>query len=120
MYEDGLCCKRITPAEVLLCLTCRQTFQQTPAVNMAPMAPYIAEELGLVLEVAPEDVADVQSAYEAQGLSAAAIGSTSADKGISISVGGEASIQGGTAATWVSLLMAVRPLWWREHQEHPT
>ena len=65
-----------------------------------------AEELGLVLEVAPEDVADVQSAYEAQGLSAAAIGSTSADKGISISVGGEASIQG-AAARLVSLLMAV-------------
>ena len=65
-----------------------------------------AEELGLVLEVAPEDVADVQSAYEAQGLSTAAIGSTSADKGISISVGGEASIQG-AAASLASLLMAV-------------
>ena len=59
-----------------------------------------------MLEVAPEDVADVQSAYEAQGLLAAAIGSTSADKGISISVGGEASIKG-AAASLVSLLMAV-------------
>ena len=61
-----------------------------------------------MLEVAPKDVADVQSAYEAQGLSAAAIGSTSADKGISIAVGGEATIQG-AAASLVSLLMAVWP-----------
>ena len=61
-----------------------------------------------MLEVAPEDVAYVQSAYEAQGLSAAAIGSTSADKSISISVGGEASIQG-AAASLVSLLLAEWP-----------
>ena len=53
-----------------------------------------AEELGLVLEVAPEDESEVQSAYQSQGLSAASIGSTSAEKGISISVGGQASIQG--------------------------
>ena len=73
-----------------------------------PYGALYAEELGLVLEVAPEDVADVQSAYEAQGLSAAAIGSTSADKGISLSVGGEASIQG-APASFLSLLMAVQP-----------
>jgi len=53
-----------------------------------------AEELGLVLEVAPENEAEVRSVYEAQGLSAVAVGSTSADKGVSISVGGQASIQG--------------------------
>lgn len=56
-----------------------------------------AEELGLVLEVAPEDESEVQSSYQSQGLSALSIGSTSAEKGISISVGGQASIQG-TAA----------------------
>ncbi len=53
-----------------------------------------AEELGLVLEVAPKNEAEVRSVYEAQGLSAVAVGSTSADKGVSISVGGQASIQG--------------------------
>ncbi|CAL5220912.1 g3007 [Coccomyxa viridis] len=53
-----------------------------------------AEELGLVLEVDPESEAEVRSAYEAQGLSAVAIGSTSADKAVSISVGGEPTIQG--------------------------
>ena len=60
-----------------------------------------AEELGLVLEVAPENEAEVRSAYEAQGLSAVAVGSTSADKGVSISVGGQASIQG-TLIMWKS------------------
>ena len=60
-----------------------------------------AEELGLVLEVAPENEAEVRSAYEAQGLSAVAVGSTSADKGVSISVGGQASIQG-TVIIWQS------------------
>ena len=53
-----------------------------------------AEELGLVLEVHPESEAEVRSAYEAHGLSAVAIGSTSADRGVSISVGGEATVQG--------------------------
>ena len=60
-----------------------------------------AEELGLVLEVAPENEAEVRSAYEAQGLSAVVVGSTSADKGVSISVGGQASIQG-TVIMWQS------------------
>ncbi len=47
-----------------------------------------------MLEVDPESEAEVRSAYEAQGLSAVAIGSTSADKAVSISVGGEPTIQG--------------------------
>ena len=57
-------------------------------------AALFAEELGLVLEVHPDHEAEVRSTYEAQGLSAVAIGSTSADKGVSISVGEVPTIQG--------------------------
>ncbi len=53
-----------------------------------------AEELGLVLEVAPEDEEAVQAAYAARGLSAVAVGSVAADRAVSISVGGEPSISG--------------------------
>ena len=47
-----------------------------------------------MLEVDPDNEAEVRSVYEAQGLSAITVGSTSADNGVSISVGGQPSIQG--------------------------
>lgn len=53
-----------------------------------------AEELGLVLEIAPEDEAEVCAAYSGRGLSVASIGSTSGDLAVSISVGGEPCISG--------------------------
>ena len=57
-------------------------------------AALFAEELGLVLEVDPDNEAEVRSTYEAQGLSAVTIGATSADRGVSIAVGGEPTIEG--------------------------
>lgn len=50
-----------------------------------------------MLEVDPDDETEVRSVYEAQGLSAVIVGSTSADKGVSISVGGEPTIHGEAA-----------------------
>eukprot|EP00887_Chlorella_sp_A99_P003357 scaffold26.g3357.t1 len=51
-------------------------------------AALFAEELGLVLEVAPEHEAAVLAAYAAAGVPAAAIGATRADAAVSLSVGG--------------------------------
>ncbi|BDA47656.1 Phosphoribosylformylglycinamidine synthase [Coccomyxa sp. Obi] len=56
-----------------------------------------AEELGLVLEVAPEDEELVRAAYAARGLSAVAVGSVGAGPAVSISVDGEPSISGDVA-----------------------
>lgn len=65
-----------------------------------------AEELGLVLEVAPEDEEAVQAAYAARGLSAVGVGSVAADRAVSISVGAEPSISGARLpGIWVDLLV---------------
>lgn len=53
-----------------------------------------AEELGLVLEVAPEYEEAVCAAYASRGLPAVALGCVAADGAVSISVGGEPSISG--------------------------
>ena len=53
-----------------------------------------AEELGLVLEVAPEDEEQIRAAYAARGLSAVAVGSVNTGRAVSISVGGEPTISG--------------------------
>ena len=58
------------------------------------LAALFAEELGLLLEVAPEHEAAVCSAYAAQGLQAAPIGRVSAERGVSVSVGGQPCISG--------------------------
>lgn len=59
-----------------------------------PAAALFAEELGLLLEVAPEHEAEVLQAYKDASVSAAAIGSVSADAGVSIAVGGQRQISG--------------------------
>jgi phosphoribosylformylglycinamidine synthase len=61
-----------------------------------PLATLFAEELGLLLEVAPEHEAEVLAAYADAGVSATAIGSVSAEAGISIAVGGQQQISGRT------------------------
>lgn len=53
-----------------------------------------AEELGLLLEVAPHDEDDVAAAYRTAGLAVSAIGSVSSDSSVSISVGGQDQISG--------------------------
>ena len=53
-----------------------------------------AEELGLVLEVAPENEQQVLEAYTQAGLTAHTIGSVTADPQISISVHGTQQVSG--------------------------
>lgn len=59
-------------------------------------AALFAEELGLVIEVRPELEAEVLAAYKAAGVPAAAIGSSSADAAVSISVGGQQVVASST------------------------
>jgi phosphoribosylformylglycinamidine synthase len=59
-----------------------------------PLATLFAEELGLLLEVAPEHEAEVLAAYADAGVSATAVGSVAADAGVSIAVGGQQHISG--------------------------
>ena len=103
VYEEGFCWQVCNRCRSLAIFHMQADILAGASSQHGAYGALYAEELGLVLEVAPEDVAEVRSAYEAQGLSAAAIGSTSADKGISIAVGGEASIQG-AAASLIPLL----------------
>lgn len=71
----------------------------TPASDPhGPMAALFAEELGLVLEVAPEHEAAVLAAYAAAGVPCAAIGATTAGQDVSVSVGGQQQISGTTPA----------------------
>jgi phosphoribosylformylglycinamidine synthase len=60
------------------------------------LATLFAEELGLLLEVAPEHEAEVLAAYADAGVSATAVGSVAADAGVSIAVGGQQHISGQT------------------------
>ena len=59
-----------------------------------PMATLFAEELGLVLEVDPQQEQTVLDAYSQAGLQPASIGSVAADASISIAVAGQPSISG--------------------------
>jgi phosphoribosylformylglycinamidine synthase len=63
-----------------------------------PLAALFAEELGLVLEVAPENEAAVLAAYAAAGVPCAAIGTSSADASVTLAVGGTAAVSGTTPA----------------------
>jgi hypothetical protein len=65
-----------------------------PANSGGPLAALFAEELGLLLEVAPEHEEEVASAYRSAGLTVSAIGSVAADSSISIAVGGNPHISG--------------------------
>ena len=55
--------------------------------NTCPLRALFAEELGLVLEVAPEDEMEVAAAYAAAGVPANRLGTTRADDVISMAVG---------------------------------
>ena len=59
-----------------------------------PVAALFAEELGLLLEVAPVHEAQVLKAYADAGVPAAAIGAVAADAGVSIAIGGQQHIFG--------------------------
>lgn len=63
-----------------------------------PLAALFAEELGLLLEVAPEQAEAVRGAYAAQGLAATPIGRVTAGREVSISVGGQPCISGARRA----------------------
>ncbi len=62
-----------------------------------PWGALFAEELGLVLEVAPGDEAAVQQAYEAAGVPCAVIGSTTDTGTVSVRVDGHVAVHGTTA-----------------------
>ena len=53
MSEEGLFCKQVTPAEVVLCPTCRQTSRWLSAANTAPMAPCMQRSWVLCLKWLP-------------------------------------------------------------------
>lgn len=63
-----------------------------------PMAALYAEELGLVLEVRPEDAVLVAQAYEARGVPCSVIGRSTRNKDIRITVDGVPQISGATVA----------------------
>ena len=63
-----------------------------------PLAALFAEELGLVLEVAPQHEAAVLAAYAAAGVPCAPIGATAAGQAVSLSVGGQQQVAGTTPA----------------------
>ena len=60
-----------------------------PGASTPAHAALFAEELGLVVEVAPEHEGEVLAAYAAAGVPAAEIGGTAAGPGVSISVRGQ-------------------------------
>ncbi len=59
-----------------------------------PVAALFAEELGLLLEVAPQQEEAVMKAYADAGVPVTAIGSVAADDAVSIAVGGQQQISG--------------------------
>lgn len=59
-----------------------------------PLAALFAEELGLLLEVAPEHEAEVLAAYADAGVPATVVGSVAADACVSIAVDGQQQISG--------------------------
>ncbi len=61
-------------------------------------ATLYAEELGLLLEVSPENESEVLAAYTSAGIPAFTIGSTSASPSVSITVDGKQEISGNVAA----------------------
>lgn len=62
-----------------------------------PLGALFAEELGLLLEVAPEQEAGVRAAYQDQGLDAVPIGRVGGGRAVSIAVAGEPCISGACA-----------------------
>ena len=63
-----------------------------------PLAPLFAEELGLLLEVAPADVATVTSLFAQSGAPCAVIGRSRHDPACEIKVAGQTVVQGATSA----------------------
>jgi phosphoribosylformylglycinamidine synthase len=77
------------------------------------MAPLFAEELGLVLEVAPQDAATVTSLFAQAGAPCAVIGRSRAARDCEIKVAGQPAVQGKTAdlrAQWESTAFALERL----------
>jgi phosphoribosylformylglycinamidine synthase len=77
------------------------------------MAPLFAEELGLVLEVAPQDVATVTSLFAQAGAPCAVVGRSRADAQCEVKVAGSPAVQGKTAdlrASWESTAFALERL----------
>ena len=95
---NSSCHRRMRESTVAVTpLACACAQVDLPAAQGSPhgaLAALFAEELGLLLEVAPEHEEAVCSAYEAQGLRAEAIGTVSTERGVSISVGGQPCISG--------------------------
>ena len=69
-----------------------------PAAGASPLAPLFAEEVGLLLEVAPADEAAVLAAYAAAGVPCARVGSTK-PRGtpVEVSVGGAELLRAGVS-----------------------
>lgn len=90
----------ISPAGLMPCYMFVYDWCSTVQVNLAcssnsdEFGHLFAEELGLVLEVAPENQQQVLEAYTQAGLTAHTIGSVTADAQISISVHGTQQISG--------------------------
>ena len=62
------------------------------------VAALFAEELAILIEVAPENAADVQAAYEAAGVTCRAVGKTTADGKASVKVeGSDFGVEGAVA-----------------------
>lgn len=68
------------------------------ATQGAALAALFAEELGLVLEVAPERAAAIVDQYKKAGVTATVIGKTTAAKKITMSVNNKPAISGSTVA----------------------
>ncbi len=58
------------------------------------LAALFAEELGLILEVAPQREAEVIQAYESAGVSVRSIGEVTESSQIDVSVGGQPGVSG--------------------------
>lgn len=79
-------------------LVCQVDLPLSPLASGAAVNPafstLFAEELGLVMEVAPEHEAEALTAYLKAGLPASIIGTVSADMGVEIQVAGRAAVSG--------------------------
>lgn len=69
-----------------------------PAGGSDAMVVLFAEELGLLLEVAPQHEEHVAAAYRAAGLPVTSLGSVTSAAAVSIAVGGQQHISGAPPA----------------------
>lgn len=82
-----------------------------PSQGNQDFGTLFAEELGLVLEVAPEHEQQVLQAYRAAGLDAHPIGRVTAEPSIAIYVDGHQQIAGQSAAIATPAVVQ-----WHEHE----